>query len=642
MTISDTEFRAWLRADRKRVVLIEQDFGYELAGAPAVGTIYLSDAGYVTGPDESPPGVRYRTGIAKAPRFRRSIDRQTLGGRAQLTVTDLVLDNRDGRFDSLLNLVIDGYECRAYLGAPKGTPGWSRQDFRLAGVAVAERVVSGGEREITVKLKDKRLLLDREVIGDQVGGTGTDATQFLGLFWGGFHFNVEAKLYDATNATYAVLSNYSGSFANDVRDKGISLTESNVGVQNLGMVLISADAGTDTLTVSSHGLALNDVVVFQQKATAFASFSAFSPFAGLTAGQQYWVINTATNTFQLSLTKGGAAVDITGTTYLGLTSGTSQAIMGVRRFYDDITNTGRIELSSEALGRVTVDVRGPSPYAETPFAFLGYLVSTYGNMPAADIDSAAFTAADAALDAKVSIGYTNYSVPVRANLLDVMDDLVHSVFGWYGQTRTGKITCGLVDVSGIANAVPTRTLERRNLAKGAEISVENDLVGPGRITVQYGLNHTIQTDGLVDSVTEEDRRTYATRYLKTERSAAPTGTAYATNPQAYHRTMVEADPRPAAEMSSTLLGSDTALLLDSYAGELVADFAPTRQFITAPCRLDFFDVELGEVALIDYPRFGLSKVNARVIGVDTDISAGSVTLELVRQVTPDVTTSSYH
>ena len=641
MAISDAQFAAWLKGDRKRVVLVEQDFGYESAGAPAVGTVYLSDSGYVTGPTDTPASVRYHMGLAKAPRLRRSIDRRTLGGRAQLTVSDLVLDNRDGRFDFLLDLVIDGYECRFYLGAPRGTPGWSRSDFRIAGVAVAERVVASGEREITVKLKDKRLLLDRDLMGVQVGGTSADATQFLGLYWGGYHFNIEAKLYDSATATYTVLSNNTGASAVEVRDKGGSLTEPNVTVQVAGIVFITADAGTDTLTVTAHGLSLNDVVKFFDSSDGIG-FGVYAPFAGLTADQQYWVINPTADTFQLSATKGGSAVNITGTTYLGFTGASSSGRMEVKRYFDDINGTGRIQLSSSAIGRVTVDLRASTAYSTAPFAFLEHLATAYGNLDGAEIDSAAFTAADTALDAKIDIGYTNYSVPVRANLLDVMDELVGSVFGWYGQSRDGLLTCGLVDVSGISSATATRTLERKNLARGAEIAVENDMVGPSRVSVLYGLNHTVQTDGILDSVDEDDRRTFATRYISVQRSAAPTGTAYSTNKPAYHRTMVEAEPQPAAEMSTTIFCSDAALPIGDYAGELVADSAPIRQFITAPCRLEFFDVELGEVVEIDYPRFGLSGVNARVIGIDLDLSSGVVTLDLVRQVSPDITTSSYH
>lgn len=641
MAISDTQFSAWLRGDRPREVLVELDFGYQSAGAPAVGTIYVSQRGYVTSPTDTPASVRYHAALARAPRIRRSIDRRTLGGAAQLTVTDLVLDNRDGRFDFLLEIVLDGYECRVYLGAPRGTAGWSRADFRLAGVAVAERVFASGESEITVKLKDKRLLLDREIIGDQVGGTGADATQFLGLYWGGYHFNVEAKLFDSATATYKVLSNYAGALAVDVRDKGGSLRDS-TGGWGATSSNTTVNAATDTFTKTAHGLAVNDVIFFADPVVVGSTYTYWGPFPGMSA-RPYWVKTVpSADTFTLSATKGGATLDITGTTW----SDTGLGVLSVirQRFYDDLDATGKIILSSSAIGRVTVDLMTDVTYAQMPFGFLEYLVETYGNVEASEIDSAAFTDADVALDAKISVGYTNYSVPVRENLLDVLDEICSSVFGWYGATREGLITCGLVDVSGIAAASHTRTLERKNLAKGAQIAVENDIVGPGRLSVEFGTNHTIQSDGLLDgpTVTEDQRRQFASRYLNAQRSSAPSGTAYSSNKPAYHRTMVEGAPRPAAEMSTTIFGSDGALPIDNYADELVADAAPMRQFITAPCRLDFFDVELGDVVQIDYSRFGLSGVNARVIGVDLDVSAGVVTLDLIRQVSPDITTSSYH
>mgnify|MGYP000706304540 CR=1 FL=1 len=143
MAISDAQFKAWLRTDAARTVLVEQSFGYEAAGAPAVGTIYLSDRGYNTSPMDSPPSVRYRSTIKELPKLKRSIDRRRLGGRAEISVSDLRLVNVDGALDYLLDVVLDGYECRVYLGAPEGTPGWTRADFRLAFVAVAFTLTIG-------------------------------------------------------------------------------------------------------------------------------------------------------------------------------------------------------------------------------------------------------------------------------------------------------------------------------------------------------------------------------------------------------------------------------------------------------------------------------------------------------------------
>lgn len=636
MAISDAQFSAWLASDQPRRVVCELAFAYESGGAPATGTIYLADGPFTSKPTDNPPSVRYHSVIARLPRFRRAIDRRTLGGRAELTVSDMVLAN-NGELDELLDAIVDGHEARFYLGSPD----WPRADFRLAFVAVAERFLATNDSELVLKLRDKRLLLDREVIGNQVGGTGAEKDQFLPSLWGSV-FNLAARVYDESTAKYAVISNYTGGTVQDVRDNGSSLTANPVTTEDGSSVLITVDAGTDTFTLASHGLALNDVVTFQQRDTFGAPWFALAPFAGVSS-VQYWVISPATNTFQLSLTKGGSAINVTGTTYLGPSgAGFPGGRLLRRRFYDDVTNAGRIELSSSPVGRVTVDCTANTSYTLTPFAFLSYLITTYGKVSASEVDTASFTAADTALDSKVTTAYTNYLVQARSNLLDVVDDLSRASFGWVGQDRSGLITCGLVDVSGIDSATATRTIGGSSLA--GQISVEVDLVGPGRASVQFSPNQTIQSDGLDGSVTQENRRRYATPFLEVQRTAAGSGTAYSTNPGLFHKTMVEAEPVSMAQLS-TFLGYNSGITLGmgDIAAELVADAAPHRQFISVPCRLDCYDVDLGAVVSLVYPRYGMAAgVNARVIGVTVDLSAGRVDLELVRRKSPDTTTASYH
>jgi len=67
---------------------------------------------------------------------------------------------------------------------------------------------------------------------------------------------------------------------------------------------ISDNPAGDTLTAPNHGLTDNDRVVVS------AEFGGTLP-TGLTAGTVYHVVGSATDTFQVSLTQGGAAVTIT-------------------------------------------------------------------------------------------------------------------------------------------------------------------------------------------------------------------------------------------------------------------------------------------------------------------------------------------
>ena len=66
----------------------------------------------------------------------------------------------------------------------------------------------------------------------------------------------------------------------------------------------AADVTANTITSSAHGLANTDRV------RVYNVFAETLP-AGLTEGTLYFVVGAATDTFQLSLTSGGAAIDIT-------------------------------------------------------------------------------------------------------------------------------------------------------------------------------------------------------------------------------------------------------------------------------------------------------------------------------------------
>ncbi len=64
----------------------------------------------------------------------------------------------------------------------------------------------------------------------------------------------------------------------------------------------ATDTTTDTITAPAHGFADTDKIVFVGG----------TPPAGLTEGTVYFVRDSATNTFKVAATSGGAAIDLTG------------------------------------------------------------------------------------------------------------------------------------------------------------------------------------------------------------------------------------------------------------------------------------------------------------------------------------------
>lgn len=78
---------------------------------------------------------------------------------------------------------------------------------------------------------------------------------------------------------------------------------------------ITATAATDVINLTSHRYVNGDKV----------EFPTLTGGAGLTAGTDYYVVSAATNTFKVSATRGGAAIDIT----TDATAGTVREVGGV-------------------------------------------------------------------------------------------------------------------------------------------------------------------------------------------------------------------------------------------------------------------------------------------------------------------------
>lgn len=81
--------------------------------------------------------------------------------------------------------------------------------------------------------------------------------------------------------------------------------------------LASADAGTDALTAHSHGLVDDDRVALDPG--AYGSLP-----GGLNDTTLYFVVGAAADTFQVSLTEGGAAIDITSDGFVNWTKVTTR------------------------------------------------------------------------------------------------------------------------------------------------------------------------------------------------------------------------------------------------------------------------------------------------------------------------------
>lgn len=149
--------------------------------------------------------------------------------------------------------------------------------------------------------------------GTGVNSAGTEATGGSPAYarqpvvWGaaaaGVKQNTGALTFDVPAGTYAYFGWFNALTGNTSNYRGSAPFG---GASPLrGFAAVDTTLTNDALLSPGHGLAANDrVIVYNVFGTALAT--------GLTEGVVYFAVNVTTDSFKLSLTSGGAAVDITG------------------------------------------------------------------------------------------------------------------------------------------------------------------------------------------------------------------------------------------------------------------------------------------------------------------------------------------
>jgi hypothetical protein len=286
MAISDAQFAQWLKdAGDRRVLLAEIDFVYQVivdadTGTPTVGTVYLADYPYVTEPGDTPANRRYRDCIAALPGFSQSIDTETLGGQTSYRIGQLELYNADGQLDPMLNLVVDGRECRLYLGDPS----WARADFRNVMTAIVQQISAPAQDRISVALRDRGLLLNASIIGATVGGVGPNAGRPLPIICG-YCNNVEAVLIDSIYLTYGIADTAARPV--HVYDSAYELEKQLPLFYDLGSEF-EVDTVENTILNVDLNLAIDDVIAITGDAAIDMNVIFLGHFDGAN-GSQSWV-----------------------------------------------------------------------------------------------------------------------------------------------------------------------------------------------------------------------------------------------------------------------------------------------------------------------------------------------------------------
>lgn len=154
-------------------------------------------------------------------------------------------------------------------------------------------------------------------LSDPGTGTNANAVEATGgspayarqaVTWGaaasGVKSNTGTLTFDVPAGTYGFFLWFNASTGNTGNYRGYAPFSGASPVKGFGTV-DSAGVTGDNIQSGAHGLANGDRLM------VFNVFAESLP-TGLTEGTVYFVVGSATNTFQVSLTSGGSAVDLTG------------------------------------------------------------------------------------------------------------------------------------------------------------------------------------------------------------------------------------------------------------------------------------------------------------------------------------------
>lgn len=155
-------------------------------------------------------------------------------------------------------------------------------------------------------------LTDETGTGAAVFGTAPTISNPTLEAWDGWITDPNTWVYAATNQ-FLILAptDYTGTFTKSIRVKCTNNSTTYFGVSGTGSAITSVagsmpyvgvvtSSAADTFTQTAHGLANGDVVYL----TSIVTTTNISPNVA------YFVVSTAANTFKLSLTSGGAAIDL--------------------------------------------------------------------------------------------------------------------------------------------------------------------------------------------------------------------------------------------------------------------------------------------------------------------------------------------
>lgn len=270
---------------------------------------------------------------------------------------------------------------------------------------------------------------------------------------------------------------------------------------------------------------------------------------------------------------------------------------------------GMFRLASNPSRQITADVQGDDAgnvYVSTTGAICQRILTTRGGLATAALDTASFTALDAAVTGTVGIYLTDASMTVSGAL----SALMAGVAGWWGGKRSGLIAVDRLT----APSSPTLSLTQVDVLEFGVVPLPNS-TNPlnWQRTVNYQRNWTVQATDIVGSVTQ-DRRQFlnlANRRVTSSNSAL-------------RISYLQAVDGPVVQS-----WFDSSADAQSLADFLMILHGAIRDIFQVTVSAPGYSIDIGDVVNLTYDRQGLAGGrDFRVIGISENFATRRMTLTL--------------
>lgn len=304
-----------------------------------------------------------------------------------------------------------------------------------------------------------------------------------------------------------------------------------------------------------------------------------------------------------------------------------------------------IQLTSPPAGRVTIDMTLIDAAGEiasaSPHTMFKYILKHYSGLSPSQYDTVAI---DDLIDVEApTLLQFGRVITDRMNVLDLLDEIAQCTYSWYGWNASGVLTVGRLDLPNLDAATSVDTINITDIDAGG-LSCENLALPWGKVTLDTKRNVVVQTDGLAGSVSANDRSLWGQPYQLRVSTTDPGGTTYVANWWDYHKSATDSKP---IELSVDNAGFPVSHIQDQC-DAITQQFKPWTRvyrcttFLDKYFRADGTLMNPGDCVTLTYPRFGLAAgKKVRIMSVRPRLSDGLLDLVMVRQVTPDYTSTSH-